>query len=549
MAEENDDPIVTRDVAEDLPMAEGAGEERPRGFGDEVMEAKYPDAVPITIQVDDVFDGKPISRERAHRILIERIGASGPRNMIAALNRMGNRVTGVNIHEFARKLATVLPEEMLNDAVLQQGDLRPILSQLMAAGEWGTDAEFGGVMFSAVERGVAGLVVTETTADLRKDIIDGLVAQIPFEEGSAEWLEAKEIAETTAANMVMEYRDGRVTELPQKPTGVGGYNPQTGEITTTGTTESEDEFSKMINNVLGGTSDEVRTAHRFLSEDEIRDMVVVGDMDFETARQLSAEGGQQQNDDGSITELTADAGVVYSDQTRPGPRSTQVPAGYAWSEEAQREADIHGERSTKDWYSLNDIKRKPLEMTRDELMVIHERMKKAGIFDMVGGEPSVPGDPTDPKFKAAWQQLAAMSLESGNSMTSILKERENAMEEALAAAFSTRLTDPARLRLNGDAYARDQIGRKLNDEEHAALTQFIHDLERRNAMIDAGLEERASGIDIEGVEGLDEGIVADIDARMSEWIATNNPGEEGARDIAEQYSTFTSLLRGPGRGI
>jgi hypothetical protein len=52
-----------------------------------------------------------------------------------------------------------------------------------------------------------------------------------------------------------------------------------------------------------------------------------------------------------------------------------------------------------------------------------------------------------------------------------------------------------------------------------------------------------------GVDALDEGITADINARMGEWIKDENAVESEAHNTADQYEQFTRMIGGPGRGI
>jgi len=159
----------------------------------------------------------------------------------------------------------------------------------------------------------------------------------------------------------------------------------------------------------------------------------------------------------------------------------------------------------------------------------------------------VGGDTTSPAFKAAWKALAASALERNVSMVDFLEERTESYQDTIMDSFSTRLTDPARLRASGDYMAKQTLGRNLNDDEQAKMVAFLHDLERQNARIEAGLA--ANEGEMNGADELDEGITADIDARMQEWIKDENAVESQAHDTVDQYDQFTQMLGGPGRGI
>jgi hypothetical protein len=196
-------------------------------------------------------------------------------------------------------------------------------------------------------------------------------------------------------------------------------------------------------------------------------------------------------------------------------------------------------------FTLTEVLRMPMDMTTQERLNLQEKMEKAKLLDTRNGRP-LNGDPTDSRFKGAWKQLAAKSLELGVPMVDLLDERIAQAEAIEREAFSVQLTDPARTRITADSMGRQMIGRKLTEEEHAQMNAFVHDLERKNSMIAAGLDPNN---DYEGVEQLDEGIIADIDAQMQQYLRQQAPVEAGANDVADQFDSFSQMLAGPGRGV
>jgi len=189
-------------------------------------------------------------------------------------------------------------------------------------------------------------------------------------------------------------------------------------------------------------------------------------------------------------------------------------------------------------YTLAQAIRLPAGWTRAEVTAMSEKMRKAGIYDQAGGEPTVKGDPFDPQFKRAYQLLLGKSLEANRPINQILDEQAIAYEELLNEEdrIRTRLSDPARLRISADALSREVLGRIATDTERAQLVEMIHNWERQEAVA-------------AGPDGDDEVTDVDWQARMEETIREQNPGEAGAHDVAMQYDTFRGLLRGPGRGV
>lgn len=425
----------------------------------------------------------------------------------------------------ARKILEAIPEEMLTEELLTEGDIRPFMLAIIAE----TDAESGGQVgrerVTVQDRAVISWILQDETEQVRQQTEFALTSLVdPSDPNAAELLEQ---ARVTAENYSMQYRDGVINRTQQYALNKDGKfkNEEVAKQSA-----AEQFMSENNPSAVG------QTPYRFLSGEQLQRMLQSDQISFDDMISMQDRPVERTDEFGNVISIDRidAAKIYYSPESqavqRSGPNDPTIPR-------------------RNDWYSVTDIMRKPFEMSREEAINISKKMERAGIFDVVGGKPVVDGDVSDPQFQAAWKQLASMSLEQGKPMTSILEDRESAYQASLEAALAVSLTDPARLRLNGDAFARDAIGRKLNPEEQQAMVKFLHDLERKNARIAAGLDVTATGEEIDGVDALDEGITADIDARMQEWVEQTNPGEAGARDIAEQYDSFARLLGGPGRGV
>lgn len=440
----------------------------------------------------------------------------------------------------ARKLAEAIPEEMRTDKLLKEGDIRALLDELVPDSGDFEDAEIGGQEFTAEERMVASFMIDDMTREVTAKYQNLLSDSIDVENNP----EALGEVVRQAENLAMEYKSGEINYLPEQITGDLYLDPISGEWRTSEDAATElDDFGATLN---AGPED--RTPTTFLRAQEWRRMVQSDELGFDDARMLSENGLPVQDPrTGEITEWqTGTVGVTYENTRKPfdprtGPGGNQMGP-------VTPEAQEQWANEQRDWYTLSEILRKPYEMSRAEAMKLHEKLKAAGLYAANGGEPQVPGDVTDPAFQRAWKALASSALQTGKSMTEILETRAEAARKNLEGALAISLTDPARLRADANSTARGLLGRHLTEDEHVELIKFIHDLERRNAMIDAGLEETATGKDIAGVEGLDEGIRADIEARAEEWMREANPEEAEAADMADQFDVFRGLLAGPGRG-
>ena len=498
----------------------------------------------------DAPEGDTKSTDVAIRLLRGRLSFNHSINRV--IRKSGGDIAPGNANiqfvgaEMVRKLVAMIPESHRTEEFLKTVDLRPMLQAIMMAPAQVTDPKqmttVRGVEFSQQERAVAAVLMSDEQTKITKKIEEALIEGVP--PGDTDSLEQ---AMVTAQNMANEWRDADSVGAVPAPEGDVYFDRATSTFQASSGSNELDDFLADLNDFGEG-----QTPTRFLNHEELMKLVQSGDLSIDAVGAIETQPvGSRGALDGQEPSVSRSGSIQYAEaefQDR-GPNTAYGPGGNMMGSAPPDHLDGKVGKFHKDWYSVRDILRKPNDMTQDEVLAIHEKLKKAGIYDLIGSEPVVPGDTTDPAFKAAWKHLASMSLETGKPMTSILSERVTTYQEQLESQLSTNLTDPARLRLNGNAYARDQIGRKLTDEEHASLTEVIHNLERQNARIQAGLDINAGGDPIGGVEAMDEGVMADIDAQMEQYIRDENAVEAESHDTAEQYDAFTRMLAGPGRGV
>lgn len=471
--------------------------------------------------VDGAPPPKPIDRDRAQRIIQQSLG--------------GVTMSGVNRSKYALLIAKALPAEALDETLLSSMDVRQFAQAITKyARDHGgaiNDVELSDEELKEISMGTASI-----TLEIRKQLNQQLGDATPLEgtvtpEARQRYIDGipSEVLERSRS-----YLDpGPLTAPPVDVTGGLRQDPETGELVaepgSTGLAPSD-----FIGGLDSLGTDQGVTVQQFMTGTQLRDLMrqnvdAGAEMDraiFEERTMLD-EGGKIEGDRLEIR-LNNEAGTAPRGMPQPGASGRDA------------------EREYKNTYTLTEMQRYPSEqMSPAEVIAMSKRLEAAGFYQN-GGKPTSAGDATDVNFKAAWKQLMVKALESGQSMTDVLDENEASYKDALQEQFSTQLTDPARVRMNADAIGRSTLGRKMTDEEHGKMIEFVHNLERRNAMVGAGLDP---DVDLPGVEQLDEGIIADIDAQMNEFTRAQNPDEAGGKDVADQYSVFSSMLAGPGRGV
>lgn len=512
-------------------------------------------------------EGDPLKTHDAIKALRKRLPYSSTFSRIYS-NMTGDGSNGyfqpnaqAIVAEVTRKILSYIPEEMWTKDFLANVDVRPLLQQVMQSPAQVQDpdatSEIEGVQWTSQERAYAAIMLTDESSKIEDRIFKSVMVGAPEAAQNDRTHPAYIEAQNIAATMASEWRDGKGAATVPTPAAAGEtyFDPESGQFKTTPTASGELPENVSDVGAMLGLDDlgaDVLTPTRFMSRQDLQRLVRSGELGIDQLGQFETDPAEMRPFvDGEVPEVSGRGHIMYSGEF--GESQMTGGGGPMMNQLLGRDADYNPHagnmvEDTRDWYTVRDILNKPAEMDRAELMEVHEKLKKAGLYDLVGGEPVIPGDSTDPHFKAAWKMLASMSLEKGQPMTSILEERTVAYQQELESSLSVMLTDPARLRINADMYAQTAIGRKLNEEESEELVTFLHDLERKNARIQAGLDINSGESDpIEGVDALDEGTTADIDARMKEWMEASP--EAGARDIAETYDSFTRLLSGPGRGV
>lgn len=337
-------------------------------------------------------------------------------------------------------------------------------------------------------------------------------------------------------------------------------------------------------------AESTQTPLRFLSKNEVRLLFETSLNpidDLEDRREQDMLLALQRDQAGDTVEGTATRVQVLADTS-----SIPIPGTLGLGTSVTPE-DL-GRYSNRGSYTINETLQLPSSMSRNELMRLQFRMRQAGLFD--NGEPTIPGDATDTRFKYAWRQLIAQSLETGRPITEVLSSRQidllRAENSELDQALNVQLSDPAAIRQSSDQLGTGTLGRRLSDDEHAAVVEFVHNLEQQNARYDAAQRQRAedaadpnagrlnelveldpndtsrfgskfdaefndndrraSQIVEEMMAGEPEAqaapdVRADIAARMQEWVRNDNPVEAESHDAADQYDAFRRLLAGPGR--
>lgn len=479
---------------------------------------------PLNFRLDSDFGdvGKQLDDANAIRILTRRLHGSSTTRRVAQ-QRLGRRTGGTQYGgfgqaEYARKLLQLIPEEMRTDTVLQNADLRPLLSQIGAMDEE-TAAAAG---FNSDDQFILMAILVNESDRIRKEAEKSILPLVPEGDENAA-IDASNIID----KIVNSYRTGTAmridTRLEDAGTGTIATNPQTGATVATGGVGAAASSVGFNLDGIEDLADEDQT--EFLSRDEIEYLARETTTSEETigtllgedyaSRQGEIAGGKQYE-------------LMYDD-TGGKDRIYGLPGG---------EPKYVSQPNRMTAREVVDL---PSTMTRSEIFTLGKKLYDAGFMTE---EMTDPSDFSDPQFKRAWQNLMYKSIERGESMVSLLDAQVKARQEALEDSYTPLLTDPARIRMNGDALGSNILGRNLKPEEQQQLVQFIHELERRNAKIEAGFDPDADGT-LEDLEG--EAIQADLEARMNEWIRSENPEEAGGKDMADAYDTMTQLFAGPGQ--
>lgn len=444
-----------------------------------------------------------------------------------------------NIYELINTLVQSIPPELRTETVLRQMDLRTLLDPVALGPELEstrvTETLNGRPVNPDQQRMARSMFVDY--ADQTFDQLMAVASQrkdMPPEEQIA-WAQQEDNKWRTDKTKFVP-----MTVTPQQVT----TSPQTGEVIKTGAVPSDPNGFNVDVSALGSTSDPALGPRSFMTAKDVqllfRDSSPGAAMgaymtDLSNQAGYEAAGGINMTGDQST--------LMWSDPTRTPEQQAASGMGYTRpgaSFQARSQA-----RTGAETYTLTEARQLPLEMKREEILALTEKMKKAGIFDQVaGGEPVIKGDPTDPQFKEGYMLLLGKAVESGRSVPQVLKDGALSYDEALKDKAHTTITDPARIRIQADGLAKNLLGRNLSTVEQGKLVSFIHQLERKGNAADVA----ADGTPGEPGEG-GETVEVDWQAAMEEYLVSNNRAEAGAKDVANTYDMFKGMLGPAGGGI
>ena len=444
----------------------------------------------------------------------------------------------------AEKIAQIIPASMRKRSVLEQGDVRALLTKVMMAPgamEQGETFSINGVEFTANERAAAANIVVEQTEKIKASFAAHVRSNTEDEAAADAAIAAFE------ADVLYDYRDGVMhSSLPidESNFGSGRYGlDDDGNLVELDTKSAAGEAATGVDYAAIGAGDESSVdVFRHFNAKEVEDLFATTYDQNTTVQEIYATEAQTRE----IAEAQGgrvggnEVSVQYSDDDVTT-RHYGLAPGVGGNKEMKSAAVKKAEKLT-----LTQMANKPKEMDRAQIIALSKRMEAAGIYELIGEKPMVPGDWTDPAFKKGYERLMGLAVEKKVSMMSLLQDRTAVYQKSLEDAMSTRLTDPSRIRQQVDTTAKSMLGRALSPEEHVEFTEFVHNLERRNARVESGLDPDA--VNIGGIEDLDEGIVADIDARLSDKIQSDNVEEYSGERVQDQYDMFSNFLAGPGRG-
>lgn len=486
-----------------------------------------PDNPGIQFDLDRDFGdvGEPVSDADALRILSRRLKGSATTQRMARQRggETGNeRFGGNNVGqiELARKLLAEIPANLRTAAVLEGADMRPLLDQVA----WKRPGEEVAGL-TQDQTLLAGHILLDETDRIRAEA-EKAILPLVAEGDTQAMVDATQLVD----KITNGYRDGtsiRIdTTLQEAGTGTLATDPTTGQVVATGgVSAAGDSFGLDLSGIEG---EEVE-AGSFLTREEVQYMAREGLDGQNTIGNLLGEDFLRRNGgpNGEPGPTGQQFELLYDD-TRPT-QTYNIPKSGAQ------------QVSTPNSMTAREVVDLPSTMSRAEIHSLGKKLKDAGLMTEDMTDPT---DFSDPSFKRAWQNLMYKAIERGESMLSVLDQGVKARREAQEDAYAPLLTDPARIRMNADALGNNILGRAMNPDEQEAMVQFVHQLERRNAKIEAGFDPDAEG-DLADLEG--EAIQADLEARMTEWIRTENPDEAGGKDVADSYDTLSQLLGGPGQ--
>lgn len=499
-----------------------------------------------------------ITREQAAAILAEKFRAAdaagqpaeggGVLNRIAKIGRgiegvadvvanvpaaVGKRIIGSEkskdkFDALASKLADLLPEEALYESVIGQIDRRQLYAQVMTGGKTGQSKTIGGVKFGADERALAGDLFTVEQGQA-VTAATGLAAAAGI-TGDAE---VKAYVDQT----VNAYHAARTTLglSPAAPAAVQAVTPNADGTTPAGS--SDQSFADIL--ASGATGAAGKTP--FLTDADVQALFRLSSTDLGATNDYLNQLIAYRNDvNPNFTDpfkVRAGAGISGIASTMPTP-----PTGpTSWSSTTPGNGALL--TGTARNYSITEAKDLLYGMSKDEVAKIQNLLLRAGYFADANGKSTKPlfmGDATDQTTQRGWLNLIGDSIRGGQPMFDTLSKKALDAGTRFAdvnglIAQDVVLTDSNAIAQGADDLGVKEIGRKLTDDEHAKVIDFIHGLEK-------SAQETSNEPGAQTVEN------TDVQAEINAYLQKTFPTEAAGKDLAGTYDEFTALLAGPGGG-
>ncbi len=435
----------------------------------------------------------------------------------------------------ATKLATLLPDDALYESVLNQVDRRQLLSHVMSGGVTKTAKTIGGVKFDPSERALAGDLFS-VEQDQAVTAAKGLAAASGITGDAAV---TKYVEDTAGAFRTQ----GTALGLsPSAPAALQAVSPTQNADGTTSVGGSDQSFSQILANGVGKTAGN----KPFLTDGDVQALFRLSSSDLgATNDYLNSLAQYRANVNPAFNDpFKVQAGVNPLSNTNIGqPPSMLAPeAGLSTADLLKREftnstTSAKGARG----YSITEAKDLLYGMSKDEVAKMQNLLLRAGYFADANGKsvkPLFTGDPTDQTTQRGWLQLIGDSIRSGQPVFDTLSKKALDAGTKFSNADGTIaqdvvLTDSAQIAQGADTIGQQEIGRKLTDDEHAKVIEFIH-----------GLESKAQNTSNEpGAQTVEN---PDTQAEINQYIQQQFPTEAAGKDVAGTYDEFTKLLAGPG---
>lgn len=418
----------------------------------------------------------------------------------------------------ASKLVELLPEDALYESVVGQIDRRQIYAQVMTAGNVKQSKTVGGVKFGAEERALAGDLFG-VEQDQAVTAATGLAAAAGI-TGDAEVK-----AYVSAAANAYHAQGTALGLSPTAPAAVQAVTPTEG----TAAGGSDQSFADIL--AAGSTGAAGKTP--FLTDADVQALFRLSSTDLAATNDyINSLASYRANVNADFTDpfkLRAGAGIAGVASTQPIP-----PTGTPGDNTGPYASAARS-------YSITEAKDLLYGMDKTEVAKMQNLLLRAGYFADANGKSTKPlfmGDATDQTTQRGWLNLIGDAIRAGQPMFDVLSKKALDAGDRFSMPDGTIaqdivLTDSHAIAQGADDLGVKEIGRKLTDDEHAKVIEFIH-----------GLESKAQTTSNEPGAQIVEN--PDIQAEINAYLQQTFPTEAGAKDVAGTYDEFTRMLAGPG---